>query len=302
LNVRVLVTGAAGYVGGAVVRALLAAGYDPVAMTHRVGVGVPDGVEQRTADLLDPGQVRAAVQGVDAVCHLAALTRARDSWDAPLDYYAVNVTGTLHLLGAMGEASVGALVFASTASIYGTPEQQPMAEFLPDNPPHPYAGSKATAESITAWEARRAGVSAMVLRLFNAAGGRDPDSTRIVPRVVASAADGTAFAVNGDGSAVRDYMHVDDAAAAFVAALKNPVAPGTARTFNIGSGVATSVMDVIRAAERVTGRRIEVDHRPPAAEPRELVCQPARARAELDWHPRRSDLDAILADAWNARG
>jgi nucleoside-diphosphate-sugar epimerase len=302
LNVRVLVTGAAGYVGGAVVRALLAAGYDPVAMTHRVGVGVPDGVEQRTADLLDPGQVRAAVQGVDAVCHLAALTRARDSWDAPLDYYSVNVTGTLHLLGAMGEASVGTLVFASTASIYGTPEQQPMAESLPDNPPHPYAGSKAAAESITAWEARRAGLSAMVLRLFNAAGGRDPDSTRIVPRVIASAADGTAFAVNGDGSAVRDYMHVDDAAAAFVAALKNPVAPGTTRTFNIGSGVATSVMDVIGAAERATGRRIEVEHRPSAAEPRELVCQPARARAELDWRARRSDLDAILADAWNARG
>jgi nucleoside-diphosphate-sugar epimerase len=302
LNVRVLVTGAAGYVGGAVVRALLAAGYDPVAMTHRVGVGVPDGVEQRTADLLDPGQVRAAVQGVDAVCHLAALTRARDSWDAPLDYYAVNVTGTLHLLGAMGEASVGALVFASTASIYGTPEQQPMAESLPDSPPHPYAGSKAAAESVVAWEARRAGLSAMVLRLFNAAGGRDPDSTRIVPRVVASAADGTAFAVNGDGSAVRDYMHVDDAAAAFVAALKNPVAPGTARTFNIGSGVATSVMDVISAAERATGRRIKVEHRPPAAEPRELVCQPARAHVELDWRARRSDLDVILADAWNARG
>ncbi|HEY0638116.1 MAG TPA: NAD-dependent epimerase/dehydratase family protein [Pseudonocardiaceae bacterium] len=293
---RVLVTGAGGYVGAAVVVALRAAGHEPVAMTHRDADVVPGGVQVRRADLTEPGTLPAAVRGVDAVCHLAGLTRARESWDRPLDYFAVNAGGTVALLRAMRDAGVGRLVFASTASVYGTPDTQPMTEDLPDDPPHPYAASKVAAEAAIRWS----GLPAAALRLFNAAGGPDPDPTRIVPRVLAAAAGETpALAVNGDGSAVRDYLHVADAAEAFVAALRHE-GPGL-RLFNIGSGAGASVLDVVAAAERVTGRAIALTHNPPAAEPAALVCDPTRARDELGWAPRRSALDDIVRDAWTAR-
>jgi len=300
--VRVLVTGAGGYVGSAVVTAVAAAGHEPVAMLHG-DQAVPGSVEARIAELLDQASLVAAVAGVDAVCHLAGLAQARESWDRPLDYFEVNVGGTVALLKAMRAEGIGRLVFASTGSIYGSPEHQPMSEELPDAPPHPYAASKVAAESAIDWEACRGQLAAAVLRLFNGAGGQDPDSTRIVPRVLAVAAGDTpSLGVNGDGSATRDYLHVQDAAEAFVAALDRGPEHGTVRRYNIGSGTGASIMDVVAAAERVTARTVPVVHKPPAAEPPMLVCDPSRALAELGWKPRRSDLDTILRDAWTARG
>jgi nucleoside-diphosphate-sugar epimerase len=300
--VRVLVTGAGGYVGSAVVTALTAAGHEPVAMTHHDAHRLPSGVETRAADLRDPATLGPAVRGVDAVCHLAGLTRARESWQRPLDYFAVNVGGTVELLRAMEAADVAVMVFASTGAIYGTPEQQPMREELPDAAPHPYASSKVAAEAVLGWEARRRDLSVAALRLFNAAGRSDPDLTRLVPRVLAAAAgESGPLGINGDGSVVRDYLHVDDAAEAFVAALNHQPPAGEVRRYNIGSGTGASISDVLAAAERVFGRPVPVVHNPPAAEPPTLVCDPSRAAAELDWTPRRSDLDTILRDAWAAR-
>jgi len=142
----------------------------------------------------------------------------------------------------------------------------------------------------------------VVLRLFYVAAGADPDPTRIVPRVLAVAAgESPSVEVNGDGSAVRDFLHVDDAARAFVAALDAGPRVGAFRRYTIGSGVGTSVRDVVTAAQRVTGRSVPVLHRPPAVEPQALVCDPTRAAADLGWKPRRSDLDMIVGDAWAAR-
>ncbi|MFD6155300.1 NAD-dependent epimerase/dehydratase family protein [Nocardia sp. NPDC060256] len=252
---RVLVTGANGYLGSAVVEALRADGHDVVGLVHRARARVPHGVAVRVADLLDTATLTTALHGVDAVCHLAGLTRVRESFADPLRYFEVNVGGTVSLLRAMAEAKVGRLVFAFTASIYGTPERQPMSEELPDQPPHPYAASKLAAESVIAAQAATGQLAAVVVRLFNIAGGADLDPIRIVPRILAVAAgDSPCLAINGGGTAVRDYVHIHDAATAFVAAVAHMPEPGSCRRYNIGSGSGTSVNELVAAAGRVTGR------------------------------------------------
>jgi UDP-glucose 4-epimerase len=296
---RVLVTGASGYIGSAVVQALASNGHEPVALVHHKAASA--GVEAKQGDLLDLSSLAAALNGVDAVCHLAGLTSGRESFERPVEYFRVNVSGTLTLLDAMATAGVDQLVFASTAAIYGTPERQPMNEDLLDDPPHPYAASKAAAEAAIVWQARTRALGATVLRIFNAAGGNDPDPWRLLPRVLAVAAGRTdQLEINGDGSAERDYLHVADAADAFVSAVEHGAELGRCRRYNIGSGVGTSVMEIVDAVERVTGRPVPVVHRPAVTEPAALVCDPARALAELGWKPRRSDLDDIVHDAWAA--
>ncbi|MFE9579417.1 NAD-dependent epimerase/dehydratase family protein [Nocardia sp. NPDC006044] len=299
---RVLVTGANGYLGGVVAEALRAGGHDVVGLVRHARARVPHGVPVRVADLLDIGALRAALDGVDAVCHLAGCTRVRESFGDPLRFFEVNVGGTVSLLRAMAEAEVGRLVFASTASIYGTPERQPMSEKLPDRPPHPYAASKQAAEAVIAAQAATGRLAAVVLRLFNIAGGADPDPTRIVPRILAVAAgDSPCLAINGDGSAVRDYVHIRDAAAAFVAALTHLPGPGNCARYNIGSGIGTSVNELVAEAARMTGRAIAVEHLPAVPEPPCLVSDSGSARRVLGWEARSSDIATILRSGWAAR-
>ncbi|MGW4767703.1 NAD-dependent epimerase/dehydratase family protein [Nocardia sp. NPDC004278] len=299
---RTLVTGVNGYLGSAVAATLCAAGHDVVGLVHRERSRVPEGIPIHSADLRDHDALGAALREVDLVCHLAGLTRVRESFAGPLDYFAVNVAGTVTLLRAMAAAGVQRLVFASTASIYGTPERQPMSEDLMDDPPHPYAASKQAAESVIAAQAATGRLDATVLRLFNIAGGPDPDDTRIVSRILAVAAGADAtLNVNGDGTAVRDYLHRDDAARAFVAAATGLPRPGRCRRYNIGTGIGTSVNDLVAAAARVTGRHIAVEYRAAAPEPQRLISDSRRVRAELDWSPMSSDIDTIIKDAWAVR-
>jgi UDP-glucose 4-epimerase len=296
---RVLVTGASGYIGSALVPALGAAGHEPVALVHKHRDRLPADVETRTGDILDTASLTEALAGIDTVCHLAALGSGRESLEIPVQYFRVNVGGTLNLLDAMAAGQVRQLVFASTAAIYGTPDRQPMNEDLPDNPPHPYAASKAAAEAAITWQARTGTLGATVLRIFNAAGRDDPDPWRLLPRVLAVAAGRRdALEINGDGTAVRDYIHVDDVADAFVAAMEHHGEPGSSRRYNIGSGRGVSVMDLVAAVDRVTGRPVPVVHRPALPEAKTLTCDTSRAAAELGWKPRRSQLDDVVRDAW----
>lgn len=294
---RVLVTGVAGYLGRAVARGLAEAGHEVRGLVRREFGHPAQWPTVCVGDLRDRDAMAAAVADVEVVCHLAGLTRARESRGAPLRYFDVNVGGTVTLLEAMDAAGVHGLVFASTASIYRTPAPQPMAEEVADAPPHPYAASKQAAEQVIAGQAEAGRLGAIILRLFNIASGDDPDQTRIIPRALAVArGDTPRLSVNGDGTVVRDYLHIEDAARAFTAAVTRIPEPGGHRRYNIGSGTGTSINDLVAAVERVTGRPVPIDQRPPAAEPQRLICDPGRAQRELHWAPSSSDIDTLIRD------
>jgi UDP-glucose 4-epimerase len=309
--VRVLVTGAAGFVGGMVADAAAAAGHQVTALVRTPGARLrfAHPVEVVAADLLDRRQLAGAGvgRGFDAVCHLAALTRVRDSRLDPLRYFTTNVTGTINLLDALehgtrltGVAPV--VVFGSTAAVYGEPVEQPVPESRLPAPTHPYGASKVAAEQVLAHQAATGRIGAVVLRSFNvagAAGGHtDRDATRIVPAALAVAAGHTdVFVVNGDGGAIREYVHLADMARAYLVAI-DAVGPGRYTVFNVGSGIGVSVREVLAAVERVIGRPVPTVQRPPAPEPAVLVADSRRIRAELGWDSPRSSIEVIVADAW----
>ncbi|WP_067572099.1 NAD-dependent epimerase/dehydratase family protein [Nocardia acidivorans] len=300
---KVLVTGAAGYVGRAVVGALRAGGHEPIALVRPGGASgrrIEGAGAVRVADIGDVVGLRAAVAGVEVVCHLAGLGRARESVGDPVPFFRVNVGGTVAVLEAMAAEGVSRIVLASTGAIYGSPARQPMDEGTPDAPPHPYASSKLAAEFVVDAQARAGVAGAVAVRLMNVAGGADPEPSRLIPRVLAAAMGESVLRINGDGSAVRDYVHVRDAAAAFAACVEQCPEPGASARYVIGSGCGTSILDVVAAVERVTGRPVRRVHGAAAAEPARLIGDPGRALSELGWAPKHSDIDVIVEDTWRA--
>ncbi|TCP56989.1 UDP-glucose 4-epimerase [Tamaricihabitans halophyticus] len=304
---RVLVTGAAGFLGRAVSRALAARGHEVVALVHSNGV-VPHASEVLSGDLLIPGTLRAAVRNIDAVCHLAAATRVRESFEQPAHYWRLNMTGTLNLLDAVSAVSTPSqpirLVLASTAAVYGVPELQPITEDVVPVPLSPYGASKLAADQATAQVAALGSIGAVSLRSFNVAGAvdgvPDEDLSRVIPRVLAvQIGHATEMVVNGDGGVVRDYVHVADMAHAFLLAL-DACEPGAWRAYNVGSGQHVRVADVLAATEKATGRPVRTRYRPPANEPEILLADSTRIMRELGWQPRRSEISQIVADGWNA--
>jgi UDP-glucose 4-epimerase len=232
---------------------------------------------------------------VDAVIHLAAAARVRESFLDPLSYWETNVGGTLNLLRTLRGQR---FLLASTGTVY-RPSDAPLTEDSAREPSSPYAASKASAEDLVAWAARSGQVGSTTLRLFNVAGGGDTDTSRVITRAVACAA-GTVpgMEVYGDGTAVRDFVHVRDVAAAFVVALET-CEVGTSSVYNVGCTPA-SVRDVLDAVAEVTGRAVDVSWKPAVAgEIPSLRADASRLRA-LGWEPRRSALDEIVRDQWLA--
>jgi UDP-glucose 4-epimerase len=295
---RVLVTGAAGYVGRAVVRELRARGHLVVALVHRSSATFPADVETRRGDLHE--SLRELAADIDGVVHLAARSTVRDSVTHPTRAWRTNVAGTLNLLEALPAAA--RLVFASTGSVYGRPAQQPISESAAIAPLNPYGSSKAAAEQLIAAQAATGALGAVTVRLFNAAGavdGRaDEDPTRIIPRVAAVAAGvEPVVTVNGDGSAVRDFVHVCDIAVAVALGLE-AATPGQHKIYNLGA-VPASVADIVEAMTRISGQPVKVEHHPanPHEAP-ELRADTSRIRAELGWAPTRTTIDELVADQW----
>ena len=313
---KVLVTGGAGYIGSVTAQALLAAGHgvvvvDDLSTGHRGAV--PQGARLVVADAGDARAMRAlmAAEGVEAVMHFAALSLVGDSMREPLRYYRHNVGGAIGLLEACVAAGVGRFVLSSTAAVYGTPDVVPVPETAALRPASVYGETKLAIERLLHWLSVTRGLGYAALRYFNAAGaapGRGEDhrpETHLVPLVLQAALgrrpEVRVFGADyptPDGTAVRDYVHVEDLARAHVLALE-ALAPGVGGAYNLGNGAGFSVREVIDACRRVTGADLNVVEAPRrAGDPPVLVADASKAAAELGWRPRFADLEAIVASAW----
>ena len=244
--------------------------------------------------------------------HFAAFALVAESVIRPGLYYANNVGGTLNLLQAMVDAEVPRLVFSSTCAVYGQPEVVPISEAAPARPINAYGASKLAADHAITDFCAAYPLGAVSLRYFNVAGahggvGEDHEpETHLIPNVLKVAlGQRPAVDVYGtdyptpDGTAIRDYIHVDDLAAAHLLALDN-VHTGAHRIFNLGTGNGFSVRDVIAAVEKVTHTPIPMVEKPrrPGDPPR-LVAAGEKIRSELGWEPAKAALDAMITDAWD---
>jgi UDP-glucose 4-epimerase len=311
---KLLVTGGAGYIGSVVAKQLLDRGHDVAVLDdlsrgHRAAV--PEGARFLEVGLADAaGTSDALSEGFDGVMHFAALALVAESVEFPERYHRGNFVGTLNLLDAMREHGIKRLVFSSTCATYGEPEQVPMPETLPTNPVNSYGNSKLAVDRMIGDECRAHGLGAISLRYFNVAGacgeqGEDHyPETHLIPLVLQAAAGtrehvsvfGTDYPTD-DGTAVRDYIHVEDLGRAHLLAM-DAIQPGVHTIYNLGNGLGFSVRQVIEAARKVTGREIPVREEPRrAGDPAQLVASSEKIRAELGWEPEH-DLEAMIADAW----
>jgi UDP-glucose 4-epimerase len=315
--VRLLVTGGAGYVGAVTVRRLREAGHAPVVLDdlstgHREAV---PGIELVTGDFGDRALIAEIVRSksIDAVEHFAASCLVGESVQEPARYFRNNLERSLALIDVLREQGVMRLVLSSTAAVYGEPVAIPMDEDHPTRPTNPYGETKLALENALRWYHAAYGFSSIALRYFNAAGAssdgllgevHDPE-THLVPGVLRAALSGEPVPVFGtdyatlDGTAVRDYVHVEDLASAHVLALEKLEKKGGASVYNLGNGAGFTVLQVIEAARRVTGKPIptrKASRRP--GDPESLVASSVRARRELGWKPRVTDLETILETAW----
>ncbi len=311
---KVLVTGGAGYIGSVVASQLAGAGHETVVLddlSKGHAEAVPEGTRLVRGNLLDGGFVRETLsEGFDAVLHFAALSLVGESVQEPERYYRNNVCGTLNLLEAMRESGAERFVFSSTAAVYGEPEEVPIRETAPALPTNPYGSSKLAVDRLIGAVAEAHGLAATSLRYFNVAGasgryGEDHHpETHLIPLVLKAAAEGSSVKIFGtdyrtrDGTAVRDYIHVEDLGRAHLLALE-AAEPGEHRVYNLGNGAGFSVREVVEAARGVTGREIDAVEAPRrAGDPPTLVASSEKIRADLGWKPEKPELEAMISDAW----
>jgi len=294
--VRVLLTGASGFVGRRLGARLAAAGHAVGGLAHDLA-GLPEGVEPLPADVRDRAAVARAAErfAPDTVVHLAALSHVGESWRRIDEYYEVNVLGTEHALAAAGGRR---FLLASSAEVYGLvpAAEQPIREARPLAPRSPYALTKAVAERL----ALAAGAS--IARLFNLAGpGQAP--TFALPSFAAQlaaieAGDAEPVLKVGNLTAERDFLHVEDGAAG-LARLAEAAAPG--EVYNVASGRAVSIAGALERLIAISGLSVRVEEDPERLRPVDVprLCGDASRLRALGWRPER-DLDAALADVWAA--
>lgn len=315
---RILVVGGAGYIGSHAVRYLIERGhdvkvYDNLCLGHAKAVPAGRLIQ---GDLADRAGIESALRehAIEAVMHFAAFASVPESVTEPAKYYANNVVGTINLLDAMRSVGVSRIVFSSTCAVYGIPEQVPMTENTPKAPINPYGFSKLVIEQALADYAHAYDLGYTALRYFNACGAaadgaigedHDPESHLIPVCLEVALGKRPQIQITGtdyptpDGTCIRDYIHVEDLADAHCKALER-IVPGQGKVYNLGSGTGFSVRQVIESARRVTGHPIPaVEASRREGDPPALVAAPELAKQELGWSAKFTEIDAIIASAWN---
>ena len=315
---NVLVIGGAGYIGSHCVRQLAAAGHRPVVLDnfaygHRAAVASSIAVHR--ADLGDESVVGRILSSekIEVVMHFAAFCYVGESVTDPLKYYLNNSAATIHLLHAMLSVGVKKFVFSSTCATFGVPATLPIHENLPQTPINPYGQTKLDVENALRALAPATGLSFAVFRYFNAAGaaedgsiGEDHDpETHLIPLAIDVATGkrphlqlfGTDYPTP-DGTCLRDYVHVDDLSRAHIAVFDKLTVAGAALFYNLGTGKPTSNREVIRAVEKVTGKKVNVVDSPRRpGDPPALYADSTKAMRELGWKPKFPDIESIVATA-----
>jgi UDP-arabinose 4-epimerase len=314
---KVLITGGAGYIGSHTAKLLALSGTEPVVYDNLV-TGNRSAVRWGPfvqGDILDTEHLARvlAQHQPDAVIHFAASAYVAESVADPSKYYRNNVTGTLSLLEACRQAGVCKVIFSSSCATYGLPDMLPIREATPQNPINPYGKTKLIGEQMLHDYAAAYGLRYVALRYFNACGAdpegelgewHDPE-THLIPRALLAAAGkaprlevfGTDYDTD-DGTAVRDYIHVTDLAAAHSLALDHVIAGHGNLAVNVGTGRGSSIREVLETIAKVTGRNVPIEVRPRrAGDPPSLFADPTFAREALGFTPLHSDLGTIVRTA-----
>lgn len=314
---NILVTGGAGYIGSHAVRMLLKEGYNPIVLDNLstgYKASVPNEVKFYEASIHDQTFVRNVLKNekIQAVMHFAAFSLVGESVEKPLMYYENNVEGTRALLDSMIKEGVMNIVFSSTAAVYGNQKVMPLTEKSPLNPGNPYGATKKAIEDMLHWLSQTTKLNYAVLRYFNVAGAyydgsigeaHDPE-THLIPNIIKSMYQKNAsFKLFGtdfdtvDGTAVRDYIHVEDLIDAHILALKHIVKNNTSDIFNLGSGSGYSVKQIVSAVEKVMDVTIKYEESPRrAGDPATLIASYDKINKVVGWSPKRN-LETMIQSA-----
>ena len=312
---KVLVTGGAGYIGAHVAAELLKSGY-----SIRIYDDFSNGLHRRVdgkfrdivdGDMLDRVKLLAALDGIDAVIHLAAKKSVEESVKDPLKYYENNVGGTLNLLGAMAAKGVKQLVYSSSAAVYSPNDKEAVLEDDPTAPLSPYGASKLLSEQLISSVGSAEQISNISLRYFNVVGSNiaefgDNSKDNLVPKVFLALKNGKRPQIYGsdyptpDGTCIRDYIHVQDLALAHLAALKKVESGYISQVFNVGSGKGYSVKEMMDQISKSIGRDINPELSPArAGDSPKLIASIDKIKEQLGWSPKAS-LEEMIDSAWQA--
>lgn len=315
---KVLVVGGAGYIGSHVAKALMLKGHE-VTVYDNLSTGQEINLFKQNrfvkGDILDYPALVEAMREQDAVVHLAAKKAVGESMENPMLYSVNNISGSLNILNAMVECGAKYIVFSSSAAVYGMPEVSTIDENVPLNPINYYGFTKLEIEKFMGWYDRLKGIKFVALRYFNAVGydadgdirGKEINSQNLLPimmEVVSGKRDKLKIFGNDyptpDGTCIRDYIHVSDLASAHVLALEKLNQGMTSQSLNLGTEKGTSVLEMLRAVEKVVGRKLPAEFAPRrAGDPAILVASAAKARSLLGWKPQYLDVEKIVQTVYN---
>jgi UDP-arabinose 4-epimerase len=314
-NRYVLVTGGAGYIGSHTCRALANGGYTPVTFDN-LSTGNMSSIKWGPfveGDLLDLSEINKAFAQYtfEGVIHFAAKAYVGESVREPIKYFQGNVTTTINLLQTMQKHETSKIVFSSSCATYGEPNLDRISESTPQIPINPYGITKHMCETLIKTTAQTSALNFAILRYFNAAGANQEGElgelhnpeTHLIPLALQAALTDTEFNVFGgdfetiDGSAVRDYIHVDDLALAHVKAFEKIQSEATSLTCNLGTGQGYSVLQIMNEIQQIfPGFKYSVKERR-VGDPARLVADPTQAKKILNFSPSQSDLENIIKTA-----